>query len=134
MGISGERRTELEFTFIPRQEGPLSLPPFTVSVPGKRALSGELRAYVGGALEGAPEDPGGVRRFRLIWKTLSPALRAGESGEIRLYLAEQDRLKPPPEPFPYYPPASSNAILEELPLSAADREEGVLLRLLVIPL
>jgi hypothetical protein len=136
MEVSGERRTEVEFTFIPGLKGPLSLPPFTVSVPGKQALSGELRVYVGDAPDDIPADPGGIRgyRFRLLWETLPPSLRTGEPGEIRLRLAEPDRRSPLPEPFPYRPPVPSNAILEELPLSAADREGGVLLRLLVIPL
>ncbi|MDR2403583.1 MAG: hypothetical protein LBD78_06090 [Spirochaetaceae bacterium] len=136
MKVSGERRTEVEFTFISGRKGPLLLPPFTVNVPGKRALSRELHVYVGDALDDTPDDPGGIRgyRFRLIWESLPPSLHTGEHGEIRLGLAEQDRRKPLPGPFSYYPPVPFNAILEELPLSAVDREGGVLLRLLVIPL
>jgi hypothetical protein len=126
---SGERRTVVEFTFIPGRGGLLSLPPFVVGVPGRRAFTPELTVYVRETSGSSP-----AYRPRLVWETRLSSLRPGEAGEIRLILTGWDPEKAMPGPFPYHPPAPPNAILEELPLSTGDREGGVLLRLLVIPL
>jgi hypothetical protein len=123
-----KRLTMVEFIFIPRWEGPLTLKPFTVIVPGGQAVTPELTAYAGGE-GGLPAS-----RPRLIWETGPPALRAGESGEYRLRLLDRDPEKALPGPFFRRIRPPPDCLVEEVPLIPADRERDVILRLRIIPL
>jgi hypothetical protein len=110
--------TVVEYLFIPREGGPLTLGSFEVEAPGGRGLSPALNLRV----------RGGVSRNRmphLVWEA-PPALRVGEGAILTLRLLDGDPETPLPRSF--RPDLPANGVLEAL--SPAGEE----LRFRVIPL
>jgi hypothetical protein len=121
------RCTQVELRFIPLRAGPAALPPVMVSVPdddaaNSAAFSEWLRISVGGAA---------VSHYaRLVWEGVPTALKLGEKAEFTL------RMIPPsldalPE---FHPEVPENALLEEIPVSDAEKAGGAFLKLRLFPL
>jgi hypothetical protein len=126
----GGRWTLAEFWFVPHRTGAVTLGSFEVQTPAFRIRTEELRTYVtaaGGS--GAPEE----YHPRLVWDALPAAVSVGEPLELSLYIRDWEpgrNLRP--GPFRVTAPAA--ALLEELPLSPSDREQGRVLRIRLTPL
>lgn len=118
-GHDGKRATQVELRFIPLQAGPILLKPFEVSVPGRRELSPELRAFAGDA--SLPWEA------RLVWHGVPRSLAPGETAELSLLM------RPAPAsgafPPPFRPETPEGALLEELPLDDSARRQGLILKL-----
>jgi hypothetical protein len=127
-GTANRRWTMAEFLFIPQKAGPLTLGPFEVIVPGKRALTEEF------ALRIRWED-GSNREYhpQVFWEPYPAVLEAGETAELFLTISDWNPQEELGE-FPYRMEAPENAVLEELPVTEAERERGTLLHLRLIPL
>jgi hypothetical protein len=139
-----ERWTAAEFSFMVRQSGSFDLGPFEIRAAGKRALTPPLRFSVQDPRDPRdskdprdPRDPEDTSRtsapfFR--WETPPLPLSVGEGGEFALLLLPRDPQKPIPEADLVRGKAPGDLILETRPLSAADRERGVVFRFRLIPL
>ncbi|MFP3043841.1 hypothetical protein LQZ19_18670 [Treponema primitia] len=124
----GTRWTLVEFLFVPQRTGTISLGAFEVSVRGFKTTTRNLQTYVT-AQEGMREE----YHPRLVWDTLPAALTIGEEAELILRILNWDpgkALRPPP----FRGTAPAEALLEELPLTKEDLDQGRVLRLRVIPL
>jgi hypothetical protein len=122
------RWTLAEFLFVPHRTGAITLGSFEVLTPAFRTRTEELRTYVttqGGALE--------EYHPRLVWAPLPAALNIGEGAELSLHLRDWDPGRVL-RPGPFHATAPAGAILEELPLTNVDRDQGCVLRIRLTPL
>ncbi|WP_232616785.1 SH3 domain-containing protein [Treponema primitia] len=124
----GTRWTLVEFLFVPQRTGTISLGAFEVSVRGFRTTTRKLQTYVI-AQEGMKEE----YHPRLAWDTLPAALTIGEDAELILRILGGDPGKAL-RPAPFRGTAPAEALLEELPLTKEDLDQGRVLRLRLIPL
>jgi hypothetical protein len=124
----GSRWTLAEFLFVPHKTGEIVLEPFEALVGDSRVLTPAARAVVI-AGEGEAEE----YHPRLVWDDPPEPLRIGEAAELSLRILEGDPRKPLRRlPLRVSPPAE--ALVEELPLSGEEADQGLALRLRVIPL
>ncbi|WP_245534784.1 hypothetical protein [Treponema primitia] len=124
----GTRWTLVEFLFVPQRTGTISLGAFEVSIPGKRVFTRALRTYV-------VTQEGGREEYhpRLSWESYPPSIKIGESVELTLRIIDWDPDKTLAHPA-FQETAPADALLEELPLSKADLDQGLVLRLRLTPL
>ncbi|MDR3131032.1 MAG: hypothetical protein LBU18_05740 [Treponema sp.] len=119
-----EKWTVVDLFFIPVLNGPLSLAPFEVRVPGGFGRSLPVSATVRGG-----EDEAGS--IMAAWESAPAFLVAGHSAETGLRLIT--RLIENPQSLSYRPEAPSNAIIEPAGAEKTGPEEFVL-RFRIIPL
>jgi hypothetical protein len=126
----GERNpwTLVEFLFVPHRTGAIALGAFEVITPWGTTKTRELRTQVI-AQEGVQEE----YHPRLVWDSYPSSLGIGESAELSLRILDWDKGKAI-RPAPFRVTAPSTALLEELPLTTADLDQGRVLRLRLIPL
>ncbi|MDR2798662.1 MAG: hypothetical protein LBB80_09995 [Treponema sp.] len=124
---SGKVQTMVEFWFIPQRAGTLTLGPFEVRTPDTRYLTKSSSWYIQGETK---------REYRPVCSWLRPpqSLRIGERGQVVLRLRDWDPRKPWPGTELFLKELPEGALLEAEPLSPQDREQGLVLRLGVIPL
>jgi hypothetical protein len=127
-GAAYKRWTAAEFLFTPKKAGALTLGPFEVIVPGKRAFTGEITLRVRWE-DGLDRE----YRPRVFWEPYPGVLKAGETAELFLMLSGWDPREEIGE-FPYHIETPEQVVLEELPVTEAERERGMLLHLRLIPL
>lgn len=122
------RWTLAEFLYVPHRTGPVTLGPFEVLAPGYRTKTEELRTYV-------TTQGGGLEEYhpRLVWDPFPAALNIGEPAELSLRIRDWDPEKSF-RPGPFHATAPVEAILEEVPLTNADLEQGRVLRVRLTPL
>ncbi|GHV25644.1 hypothetical protein AGMMS4952_03930 [Spirochaetia bacterium] len=123
------RWTLAEFWFVPHRTGAVTLGSFEIQAPGYRTMTEELRAYVTAAEGGSPEE----YHPQLAWDPFPAVLSAGEPLELSLRIRGQDPGRSL-RPGPFHVTAPAAAILEELPLTPSDREQGRVLRIRLTPL
>jgi hypothetical protein len=126
--VEQERWTLVEYRFVIRGSGSLSLAPFEIVSPRGRARSGSLSLEI--------RDSGGRREFhpRLIWENIPSRLAVGEALEFSLRLMDWEPGRPLPAAASFFPPVPRDCILEALEPRPGDGEAGRLLRLRLIPL
>jgi hypothetical protein len=120
-------QTMVEFWFIPRQAGPLTLGAFEVHTPDTRYLTEPSSWYIQGETK---------KEYHPVCSWLRPptSLRIGEGGKAFLQLKDWDPRKPWPETELFLKELPEGALLEAEPLSPQDRDQGLVLRLGIIPL
>jgi hypothetical protein len=130
-GIDGrdERWTAAEFLFIPLNGGTLNLGSFEIIGPGKRSNTSEITRQV----RGLPNFGTGSRPV-FVWESVPRSLKAGDSVEIALRIRNRDARRPLPGASLFRQEPPLNALFEEQPVSQAEREQGLMLRLRLIPL
>jgi hypothetical protein len=124
--LGNERWTAVEYRFILRGSGPLSLAPFEILSPRGRAFSAPLSLEIRAA--------GGEIRPRLVWENIPPRLVVGETRELCLRIMDWDPQRPLPAPALFLPEVPRGVILEALAPRPGDGEAGRALRLRLIPL
>jgi hypothetical protein len=124
----GTRWTLVEFLFVPHRTGDIVLGPFEALVGGSRVLTPAARTLVI-AREGEREG----YRPRLAWDDISPVLGIGEAAELTLRILDGDPQRPLRR-LPFRVPVPMEALLEELPLTGEELDQGLALRLRIIPL
>ncbi|GHV75361.1 hypothetical protein AGMMS49942_01820 [Spirochaetia bacterium] len=123
----GGRWTLAEFLYVPHRTGEVTLGSFEVLTPVFSIRTEELRAYVTTA-GGAPEY-----HPRLVWEALPAALSIGETAELSLRIRDGEPGRSL-RPGPFHATAPAEAILEELPLTDSDLDQGRVLRIRLTPL
>jgi hypothetical protein len=124
----GRRWTLAEFLFVPHRVGNIVLEPFEALVGGARILIPGARTTVT-TREGAREE----YHPRLVWDAPPPVIRIGEAADLTLRVLGGDPLMPlRRQPLRLVVP--EDALLEELPLTGEELDQGLALRLRVIPL
>ena len=102
----GERWTRVEFLFTPLRPDTVTLEPFEVKTPTRRAMSAPLSVSFREETVRRRYNP----NFR--WLGNASPVRTGESGELILELANWDPVKKTPQAF-FQGQAPVNAIIEE---------------------
>jgi hypothetical protein len=107
--VQGERWTRVEFLFTPQRTGTITLESFEVTIPGKKAATGEISVHF-------REEPRNIGRYepRFRWADPVSPVVTGERKELILDLVNWDPLKTPPRNI-FQGRAPLNAILEEKP-------------------
>jgi hypothetical protein len=123
---SGKVQSMIEFWFIPQRAGTLTLGSFEVRTPDMRYVT-EPRSW---NIQGETK-----REYRPVCSWLRPpkSLRIGEKGRVVLHLSNWDPRKPWPGTELFLKELPEGALLEAEPLHPQDREQGLVLRLEVIP-
>jgi hypothetical protein len=124
----GTRWTLAEFLFVPHRTGEIVLEPFEALVGDSRALTPAARTTVI-AREGEREE----YHPRLVWDAPRAPLRIGEAAELSLRVLDRDPLKPLRR-LPLSVTVPVEALLEEIPLTEEELDQGLALRLRLIPL
>jgi hypothetical protein len=127
-GEPGTRWTLVEFLFVPHRTGDIVLGPFEALVGGSRVLIPGARTTVT-TREGAQVE----YHPRLVWDAPPSSIRIGEAAELTLRVLGGDPLKPLRR-LPLRLAVPEDALLEELPLTGEESDQGLALRLRVIPL
>ncbi|MDR2393572.1 MAG: hypothetical protein LBD93_05405 [Treponema sp.] len=124
---SGEVQTMVEFWFIPQRAGALTLGPFEVRTPDAHRFTGSSAWYIYGETK---------REYQPVCSWVKPptSLRMGAGETLILKLNDWDPRKPWPGTGVFLKELPEGALLEAEPLTAQDQEQGVVLRLGVIPL
>ncbi|MDR0630330.1 MAG: hypothetical protein LBG24_11995 [Treponema sp.] len=124
---SGKAQTMIEFWFIPQQAGTLTLGSFEVRTPDTRYVT-ELRSWY---IQGETK-----KGYRPVCSWLNPpqSLRIGEKGRVDLRLSDWDPGKPWPGTELFLKELPEGVLLEAKPVSPQDRQQGLVLRLEIIPL
>ncbi|GHV11832.1 hypothetical protein FACS189491_03770 [Spirochaetia bacterium] len=118
-----ERWTVVEYRFVLHGSGRIVLAPFEVTIPGAVIPTTSITLIV----------PAGYTP-RLNWQNPPAVLRTGESAELILTLSGWDPRRALPESRLFLPKTPPETILEQASIAAEDREQGMILRLIVIPL
>ncbi|GHV55397.1 hypothetical protein AGMMS49579_18150 [Spirochaetia bacterium] len=126
LGID-ERWTAVEYQFSLLGAGQVVLEPFEVTLPDGHILTAPITLTVQGipVTEFSPQ-PG--------WKNPPSVLRVGEAAELILTLSGWESQRALPESRLFLPKTPPGAIFEQAPIIEGDREQGILLRINVIPL
>ena len=124
----GARWTLAEFLFVPHRTGEIVLEPFEALVGDSRILTPAARTTVI-AGEGEHEE----YRPRLAWDAPPRVLRIGEAAELRLRILDGDPQRPLRR-LPLRVTAPVEALLEEIPLTGEESEQGLALRFRLTPL
>ncbi|MDR2069955.1 MAG: hypothetical protein LBP81_00855 [Treponema sp.] len=120
-----EKWTAVDFFFIPRQDGPVSLAPIEVRVPGRLGYSPPVSALIrGDAREAA---------LRAVWEPAPSSLTIGRKAEVRLRLMTGKAKVRQAAAVSYPIEAPVNAIVEPLGIAETGPGEFVL-RIQIIPL
>jgi hypothetical protein len=124
---SGKAQTMVEFWFMPHRVGTLTLGSFEVITPDKRRVTEPRSWYIQGEEK---------REYRPVCSWVNPpkSLRTGERGIAVLRLMDWDPKKPWPDAALFLKGLPEGALLEAEPLSPHDKEQGIVLRLGIIPL
>ncbi|GHT68176.1 hypothetical protein FACS1894110_15130 [Spirochaetia bacterium] len=126
LGID-ERWTAVEYQFSLGGADRVVFEPFEVTLPGGRILTAPIILTVRGVpVTGFRPQPG--------WQNPPAVLRAGEAAELILTLSGWDPRRALPESRLFLPKTPPGAILDQAPITEGDREQGILLRINVIPL
>ena len=122
----GERWTRVEFLFTPLRADTITLEPFEVRTPTRKAMSAPVNASFSEETVRRRYNPA------LRWLGAASPIRTGESGELILELSNWDPVKKIPQGF-FQGQAPVNAILEEsLPVEVTEGVYHYTIR--VIPL
>lgn len=125
---AGERRSAVQFTFIPKRAAQVTLGPFEVRTPQRAAITAEMPIDIKSANPRAE-----TRHPYFTWESGRNGFAIGESGELFMRLHEWDDAKKRPQNlFRFEVP--EHAILEEHPLTHAEIARDIVLRLTLIPL
>jgi hypothetical protein len=124
---SGNVQTMVEFWFIPHRVGPLTLGSFEIITPDKRYVT-EPRSW---NIQGEEK-----REYLPVCSWVNPpkSLQIGERGIAALRLMDWDPQKPWPDAGLFLKELPEGALLEAEPLRGHDQEQGIVLRLGIIPL
>ncbi|MDR1030579.1 MAG: hypothetical protein LBL76_06865 [Treponema sp.] len=124
---SGNIQTMVEFWFIPHKVGPLTLGSFEVITPDKRYVTEPRSWYIQGEEK---------REYQPVCSWVNPpqSLEIGERGIAALRLMDWDPQKPWPDAAFVLKELPEGALLEAEPLRGHDQEQGIVLRLGIIPL
>jgi hypothetical protein len=122
----GTRWTLVEFLFVPQSPGDIVLEPFEALVGGSRVLTPAARTTVR-AGEGEEYHP------RLAWDAPPRVLAIGEAAELTLRVLDGDPQRPLRR-LPLSVGVPAEALLEEIPLTGEESDQGLALRLRIIPL
>jgi hypothetical protein len=124
----GRRWTLAEFMFVPHRTGEIVLEPFQALVGDSGILTPAARtAVIAGEEEREEYHP------RLVWDAPPELLRIGEAAELSLRVLDRDPLRPLRR-LPLSVAVPVEALLEEIPLTEEDTDQGLALRLRLIPL
>jgi hypothetical protein len=126
-GEQGRRWTLVEFLFVTHSAGDIVLEPFEALAGDSRVLTPAARTTVS-AGEGEREY-----HPRLVWDAPPPVLRIGEAAELTLRVLDRDPRRPLRR-LPLSVTAPLEALLEEIPLAGEELNQGLALRLRLIPL
>ena len=122
-----QTQTVAEFRFLAETSGRIMLNSFTVSTPNGTALTGPFFLNVS-----APTRQQPALSPRLFWDGAPAQIAAGQRTILTLRAGSWNAQQPPSSFFTPEPPPG--VILSLQPLSAAEREGGVVFKLLLIPL
>jgi hypothetical protein len=125
---AGERRSAVQFTFIPQRAAQVTLGPFEVRTPQRSAFTAEIPVVIENAGSGAK-----TRRPYFTWEGDKNGFTIGEGGDLFMRLHDwDDAQKRPQNLFRFEAP--EHAILEEHPLTQAEIARDIVLHLTLIPL
>jgi hypothetical protein len=125
---TGERRSAVQFTFIPQQAAQVTLGPFEVRTPQRSAITAEIPVVIKNGNSRA-----GMRRPYFTWESGGNGFTIGKSGDLFMRLHDwDDTRKRPQNLFRFDVP--EHAILEEHPLTQAEIARNIVLHLTLIPL
>jgi hypothetical protein len=126
----GTRWTLVDFLFVPHRTGDIALEPFTAQVGDSSVLTPAARTRV---IAGEGEQEQEQRPPRLAWDAPPPVLGIGEAAELTLRILDNDPRRPLRR-LPLHITAPVEALLEEIPLTREEADQGLALRLRLIPL
>jgi hypothetical protein len=121
-----EQKTLVELWFMPQQSGMLALGSFEVRTPAGLFQTESTTWYIQG------ETPQKYQP-RCFWQNPPRSLGIGETGRADLVLKGWDRAKPWPNGALFLQELPAGALLEAEPLDAQDLQQGVVLRLAIVP-
>jgi hypothetical protein len=125
---TGERRSAVQFTFIPQRAAQVTLGPFEVRTPQRSAITAEIPVVIKNANSRA-----GTRRPYFTWESGGNGFTVGKGGDLFMRLHDwDDTRKRPQNLFRFDVP--EHAILEEHPLTRAEIARNIVLHLTLIPL
>ncbi|MDR2793271.1 MAG: hypothetical protein LBB61_06345 [Treponema sp.] len=124
----GERRSAIQFTFIPQSAAQLLIDPFEVGTPQRSTVTERIPITITGS--GVRT---GSRRPYFTWEREKDELKIGERGELFLKLLDWDTGKKRPQNVFLFD-IPELAILEEHPLTPAEAARNIVLHLTLIPL
>ena len=120
-------RTVIEYSFVANNFGLISLGLFTVHTPAGTTEAGPFFFQIS-----APEPQQRIMTARLSWEGIPNQIAAGDRVTFTLRASEWSSPQPPPAFF--LPEAPQGVILSLQPVTAAERQSGIVMRLLLIPL
>ncbi|MDR3276002.1 MAG: hypothetical protein LBT11_02130 [Treponema sp.] len=129
----GRRWTELEFLFVPQEEGLYRVPPFEISLPTGFFQTAAFTVQVGGG-----NQTTGASQPKAVWENAPASLVPGQVAEIRLRLTGVEAKDAAAQDTIAYRPVALAGILEALPENgspdAVPAGSGAVLRFRLIPL
>ena len=120
-------QTVIEYRFIPNNPGRFLLDSFTVITPdGIAETISQILEIRGSSAEQRPLSP------RIAWEGSPRQMAAGERAVLELRVTDWNSSRPP-EGF-FMPEVPQGAILVSSPLSAEEKDGGLAVRLILVPL
>ncbi|GMO21367.1 MAG: hypothetical protein Ta2B_00110 [Termitinemataceae bacterium] len=124
--------TRFEFLLMPLNAGSVYLGSFEVAIPGRTAATRRMRLKINN------EKSGKSGRLQWIgqniWNGPPSVLYVGHARDVGLRLLDVERGRAAPKQLPLRIEAPENAVIEELPITAPDRELGIYFRMRILPL
>jgi len=121
-----ERWTVMEYRFLLNSPGSISLDPFTVITPHGQTMTAPFYLNVQ-----RPRNVTETQNYRFVWEGTPTELKTGENAVFTLRSVGRNR-PDIPEALLFQPPPGH--ILESIPLTPEEKEEGYTLKLRLIPL
>ena len=124
-------KTSIEFRLIPNSSGQITLGSFLITTPQGASNTGVIILNIlGGTQESAPAS------IRLLWEGFSgsPVLPRQITAGERLTLTLRANSSPLPPPAFFMPEVPQGVILSQSVISSQEREAGIVLKLVLIPL
>jgi type III secretory pathway component EscS len=130
--LGSERWTRVEFQLMPLTAGTVYLGSFEVAIPGRTAATRRMLLKINNEKSG---KSGRLQWIGLnIWNGPPASIYVGEAKQVGLRLLDLEQGTVAPKQLPLRIEAPENAVIEELPISAADREIGICFRMSILPL
>ena len=127
-----ERWTAMEYRFTLIGPGTVSFDEFTIITPRGQAKTEPFSISVGNQTA-QQQGSAGIRNYRLVWEGAPLSLKIGENAVLSLSASGWNPALPLPESA-FMPPVAPGYILESIPLSAAEKLSGFVIKLHLIPL
>jgi hypothetical protein len=125
--FDAQLRTVVEYSFIVNNAGLIILGSFTVRAPTGVTEAGPFFLNIN-----APQPEQRIITPSLNWEGIPNQIAAGERRTITLRASGWTSQQPPPAFF--LPEVPQGVILSPQPVTAAERQSGIVMRLLLIPL